>query len=67
MNGMSTPAMMGKIRYVRFRYMLNVDPGVNSGSGEMGMELFRFNWIYGGRRGVVDGVRLVKLSSGISR
>lgn len=63
-NGMSMPAMIGKIRYVWFWSVLHVDPGVESGPGEVGMELVRFNWRCGGRWGVAArGVRLVMPSS----
>ena len=65
-NGMSTPAMMGKIRYVWLWSVLHVVPGVNSGLVEVGMELVRLNWRRGGRWGVARGVRLIVLSSATS-
>ena len=65
-NGMSMPAMMGKIRYVWLWSVLHVGPGIGS-PVEVGMELVRLKWRCGGRRGVARDLRFIVLPSATSK
>lgn len=66
-NGMSMPAMMGKIRYLWLWFVLHVGPGVVGSPVEVGMELVRLKWRCGGRWGVAHDVWFIVLLSATSK